>query len=235
MTLPQAVASIVSFPYPERIVWSNGSRSEECGSFLPSDVDLGAVRSQLVDWLTLVQEWNRKVDLTAARTPEALAEVGVLDAWQLAGRVGRAVNTESDQRPLRVVDVGCGFGPPGLPLAILRPDLRVTLVESLGKRVAFLRSVVGALSLVDRVEIVHSKGERLAEGAPEFDVAISRATLNPTLWLDLGDRLCPRGEVIVFLAKEAIPSHPHRRLDWTASYSTQANAERHLASYCRSR
>lgn len=131
-------------------------------------------------WLDLLVEWNARIDLTAARSEDDLVELMVADALVLASRLPEGA---------KVVDVGAGAGAPGLALALLRPDLAVTLVEPLAKRTAFLRTVVGTLDRTD-VAIASAKGEALAAGRPDaFDVAISRATLAPAAWVPLGLRL----------------------------------------------
>lgn len=73
---------------------------------------------------------------------------------------------------LEVADVGSGAGLPGIPLAIVRPDLRVTLVESLQRRTEFLELAVEELGLGGRVRVVRSRAEELRE---EFDVVVCRA------------------------------------------------------------
>ena len=90
--------------------------------------------SNVGTWLERLEEWNARIDLTAARSPEELVDLMLADALVLAPRIAADA---------RVVDVGTGAGAPGLALALLRPDLRVTLVEPLGKRAAFLRTVIG--------------------------------------------------------------------------------------------
>jgi 16S rRNA (guanine527-N7)-methyltransferase len=118
----------------------------------------------------------------------------------------------------RVVDVGTGAGAPGLALALLRPDLRVTLAEPLGKRASFLRTVVGAVGRAD-VSIERARGEALS-GRRAWDVAVSRATLSPPDWLKLGTTLAaPGGVVWVLLAKEEAPSHPHAVVETDLSYA----------------
>lgn len=186
-------------------------------------VDRTTAIEQLVRWLDLVRTWNRKIDLTAAKTDDDLAELGVLDAMHIAARVAREGGS--------VVDVGSGFGAPGVGLAILRPDLKVKLVEPLGKRATFLRTVIGALSLTARVEVLESKGEAVADAGTHFDAAISRATLPPDEWLALGDRLAPRGEVVALLARDPPPQHVGRALSFRVDYQTRAGAPRVAVTY----
>ena len=155
-----------------------------------------AARANLVTWLELLRTWNARIDLTAAKTDEELCDVMLVDALILAARI---------PADARVVDVGTGAGAPGLALALARPDLRVTLVEPLAKRVAFLRTVLGTLARTD-IRLERAKGEDVAARGDRFDVAVARATLAPPAWLALGVRLVSEGgSVWVLLAKEAPP------------------------------
>jgi 16S rRNA (guanine527-N7)-methyltransferase len=79
-----------------------------------------------------------------------------------------------------VIDVGSGAGLPGVVLAIARPDLRVTLVESLARRTAYLEEIIGSLDLADRVVVVRARAEEITENVSMFhvklaDVVTSRA------------------------------------------------------------
>ena len=87
----------------------------------------------------------------------------LLNSAALASAIGPA---------LAVADVGSGAGLPGIPLALARPDLRVTLIESLGRRARFLRLAVDELGLADRVDVVHQRAERVNR---TFDAVVSRA------------------------------------------------------------
>ena len=87
--------------------------------------------ARIAAWFDLIATWNAKVDLTAARSADELADLMLADALVVA---------RHEPRERAVVDVGSGAGGPGLALYLARPDLRVTLVEPLQKRVAFLRS-----------------------------------------------------------------------------------------------
>jgi 16S rRNA (guanine527-N7)-methyltransferase len=146
-------------------------------------------------WLERLREWNARVDLTAARSAPELVDLMLADALALATRVPPRA---------RLVDVGAGAGAPGLALALLRPDLQVTLVEPLGKRASFLRTAAGVAQRPD-VTIERVRGEAL-EGRRAWDVAISRATLAPPEWLRLGASLvAPGGAVAVLVAKDDAP------------------------------
>jgi 16S rRNA (guanine527-N7)-methyltransferase len=163
-----------------------GALGQELG-----DGSLAAIEA----WLERLTEWNARIDLTAARTPEELVDLMLADALVLGPGFAEGA---------RLVDVGSGAGAPGLAVALLRPDLRVTLVEPLGKRASFLRTVVGATGRTD-VAIERKRGEALA-GRRAWDVALSRATLAPAEWLDLGLTLvAPGGHVWVLVASEEPP------------------------------
>ncbi len=179
-------------------------------------------RDALVVWLERLEEWNARIDLTAARSREELVDLMVADALVLAPRVPRGA---------RLIDVGTGAGAPGLALAILRNDLRVTLVEPLAKRTAFLRTVLGALGRTD-VVIERARGAALA-GRRAWDVAVSRATLAPGDWLDLGAGLAaPGGDVWVLLARDAPPAHARAVLEDDHAYTWPLTAaERRAVRY----
>jgi 16S rRNA (guanine527-N7)-methyltransferase len=144
--------------------------------------------------LDLTVAWNAKMDLTAAKSSEELVDLVFADATALFGGGHLA-------RGGTWLDVGSGSGVPGLPIALLEPRAQVTLLEPMQKRVAFLRTAVGALGA--RAEVVRGRAEDRSERSTE--VAISRATLPPPEWLLEGVRLA-RDEVWVLLAREPAPS-----------------------------
>jgi 16S rRNA (guanine527-N7)-methyltransferase len=145
--------------------------------------------------LELVLLWNRRVDLTAARSAEELVDLYLADAWVLAA-------SDADDGS-SWIDVGSGAGAPGLVLQLLWPARALTLVEPRNKRVAFLRTAIGQLRLHTQIEAERSESLR----ASACDVAISRATLPPEEWLAEGARLA-RQRVWVLLARGAAPSRP---------------------------
>jgi 16S rRNA (guanine527-N7)-methyltransferase len=152
----------------------------------------------------LVRIWNERHDLTAARSNDELVDLFVADAAVLA-------TTASPGE--RWVDVGTGAGAPGLPLAILRRDLSMTLVEPRTKRVAFLRSAIGTLGVP--MEVERARAQDLAESS--FDVAVSRATLPAPEWSREGGRLA-RAAVWMLLAQAEPPELPRWQPDLDLRY-----------------
>lgn len=152
---------------------------------LASDVEQRVCR-----YLALVATWNEQIDLTAARTPEAMTEVLVADAFVLA-------RTTLLPEHASVLDVGTGAGGPAIPLLLMRPDLQALLVESLRKRVTFLRTVIETLDLSARVQLddvgINPKKPTIKR---PVDVAMSRATFAPDLWLSIGNKVAPRTLVL---------------------------------------
>jgi 16S rRNA (guanine527-N7)-methyltransferase len=183
----------------------------------------GSVSAQLVTWLELLGTWNAKLDLTAARSHDELGDLMLADAFALSLRI-------PEKR--RVVDVGTGAGAPGLPLALLRPDLSVTLIEPLAKRTSFLRTLLGTVHRTDIV-LRRAKGEdaRAEAKATPWDIALSRATLAPPVWLSLGmDLVGPRGSVWVLVAQGDPPSLEGTRLaeDFTYAWPLTTQTRRAL-------
>lgn len=156
--------------------------------------------TQLNRYLQLVSEWNARMDLTAARNPDELVDLFIADAAAMLTAVG--------PNSLQWVDIGSGAGAPGLPLKLMAPHVRMTLVEPLAKRVSFMRTVIGTLE-TEALQVRRARSENCTED--EFDVAISRATLKPADWLKEGSRMARRS-CWVLLAKDSPPTAD----GWTA-------------------
>ena len=118
----------------------------------------------------LLLEKNKVMNLTAITNPEDVAALHFLDS--------AALLTLADLKGKTVVDVGTGAGFPGMPLKILEPSIRMTLLDSLGKRITFLQEVCDELGL-QNVQCVHARAEEFAaEHRQSFDFAVSRAVAN---------------------------------------------------------
>ncbi|MBE7025953.1 MAG: 16S rRNA (guanine(527)-N(7))-methyltransferase RsmG [Ruminococcaceae bacterium] len=121
----------------------------------------------------LLIDYNKKVNLTAITEKNDVAVKHFLDSVSLLG----VCDVDKD---VRMIDVGTGAGFPGLPLKIARGDIKLTLADSLNKRVEFLKLCVNELGLLD-VECIHSRAEELAhkqEHREMYDFAVSRAVAN---------------------------------------------------------
>ena len=117
----------------------------------------------------LLIEWNEKMNLTALTEPHDVALKHFADSLMLF----RYCDIENGAS---VIDVGTGAGFPGMVLKIARPDIRLTLLDSLNKRLIFLETVYNALGL-DDVELIHSRAEdgSRTELRDSYDIAVSRA------------------------------------------------------------
>ncbi len=120
-------------------------------------------------YMELLLDWNQKINLTAITEPEEIISKHFLDSLTvlLTGRFSRGVS---------LIDIGAGAGFPSIPVKIARPDLCVTMLDSLGKRVDFLGRVIADLGL-DGARALHSRAEDAArtELRESFDVATARA------------------------------------------------------------
>jgi 16S rRNA (guanine(527)-N(7))-methyltransferase RsmG len=162
-------------------------------------------RRGLETFWSLLLTWNARINLTGAQTRDDLVGEHLPDALAMASLVPPEA---------RVLDVGSGGGLPAIPFGLLRPDVRLTLVEPRAKRVAFLRTAVRTLGL--SAEVAPARVEDL-EGA-SFDVAGSRATFAPVEWLEKARALAPR--VLVFAARRGEVGADGGRLEAEVGYET---------------
>ena len=122
---------------------------------------------QLLGYLALIQKWNKVYNLTAVRDPQEMLTHHLLDSLTAIAPLVR----HTQGRPAKVLDVGSGGGLPGIVLAICRPELDVSCVDTVGKKAAFIQQVAVSLKLPN-LHGVHARVESLSG---PFDVICCRA------------------------------------------------------------
>lgn len=137
-------------------------------------------------YMMLLLEWNEKINLTAITDPKDIIIKHFIDSATASKHISKNSN---------IVDCGTGAGFPGIPLAIIRPDCKFVLLDSLNKRINFLNEVVEKLDLKN-VQTIHSRAEDLAQNKSyreQFDYAISRAVANMSTLLEYLLPFCKTG------------------------------------------
>ncbi len=133
---------------------------------------------KLIDYLQLIQAWRRRAGLTAVADPLLAARVHIADSL-LALRGDLALGAA-------LIDVGSGAGLPGIPLVIVRPDLRVTLLEAAGRKAGFLEMAARELALP--VRVLAGRAEELAHdpvAREQYDAVVARAVAPLAILLEL--------------------------------------------------
>ncbi len=123
-------------------------------------------------YASLLVEWNKKINLTAITEESEIAVKHFIDSISLL----KAVDIRTDAS---LIDIGTGAGFPGIPLKIMRPDIKLTLLDSLNKRLIFLDDVCSSLGI--EAELIHGRAEELSQNKKyreKFDYAVSRAVAN---------------------------------------------------------
>lgn len=126
-------------------------------------------------YLSLLLEWNEKFNLTAIVDKDQIEEKHFIDSLFLCKYV--------DLKGKSLIDIGSGAGFPGIPLAIAEPELKITLLESNGKRVSFLKEVVSQLDLKN-VEIIQGRAEELGT-REKYDIVTARAVKELNVLLEI--------------------------------------------------
>ena len=134
------------------------------------------IQQKLCAFGAAVVEQNKVMNLTAITQPEQVAKLHLLDSLTLL--------TVLDLKGKTLIDVGCGAGFPGVPLKIACPELKLTLLDSLGKRMKWLESCLPELG-VDARCITARAEEAVTDHREQFDVATSRAVARLNILLEL--------------------------------------------------
>ena len=151
------------------------------------------VRAAIDGHVRLLLAWTGHINLTAIREPSAVATAHVLDSLS-------ALPWLRDRGAERVLDLGSGGGYPGLPLAAAMPGAAFTLLEPIAKKAGFLRAVVDATGLADRVTVVTARAESLAADPGyrgTWSVVMARAVAAMAELVELSFPLLARGGSLV--------------------------------------
>lgn len=124
---------------------------------------------QLTTIVEMLNHWNAALNLTAIKDPRQMVLLHIVDSAVLVPVLNEVVEAHAVKQ---VADVGTGAGFPGLVLAIMRPDLHFTLIDSVGKKLSFVRQVVAKLQLKN-VELINKRCEEITDHS--FDCIVSRA------------------------------------------------------------
>lgn len=155
-----------------------------------------SAQQRMLDYLLLVEKWNKAYNLTAVREPAKMLTHHLLDSLAVLPHV----------RGPRVLDVGSGAGLPGIPLAVAQPEWQLTLLDANHKKTTFLRQAVIELKLTN-VDVVCDRVETWS--SPQlFDTVVSRAFSDLPEFLALAGKLCAKTGVVV--AMKGI--YPHEEL-----------------------
>ena len=162
-----------------------------------------ALATPLLTYLALLDRWNRTYNLTAIRDPREMVGKHLLDSLAMHPYVAAG----------SLADLGTGAGLPGIPLAIAKPGLQGTLVESNGKKARFLREAVRTLGLAN-ARVAESRAEALDEPGA-YDAITARALATLPLIIELGGHLLKPGGRLLAM-KGAVPDDEIAALpaDW---------------------
>ena len=141
-------------------------------------LDISAqTQEKLLDYLTLMQKWNKVHNLTAVREADEMVTLHLLDSLVVLPFI------DADN----LLDVGSGAGLPGIPLAICLPDLKVTVIDSNNKKVSFMRQAKAELG-IENLEVLGGRVEDIS-AERRFQIIISRAFSDLSLFISLTHHL----------------------------------------------
>jgi 16S rRNA (guanine527-N7)-methyltransferase len=166
---------------------------------LKLDLNDGQVE-KLLDYLALLNKWNSVYNLTSVRDPMQMVTLHVLDSLAAVPAFAGAAN---------VLDVGAGGGLPGMVLAISRPDMKVSMIDTVHKKTAFLNQVKAELELANVT--VYTKRVEQLEVKTKFDVITSRAFADLSDFVNWSGHVLAEGGQFIAL-KGTAPAEERERL-----------------------
>ncbi len=137
--------------------------------------------NQFLTYLEILQDWNKRLNLTSLKDPKEIIITHFLDSLTINKGI-------EGMGPIRAMDIGTGAGFPGIPLKILRPEISLSLLDSLKKRIEFLKYLSKSLQLKD-LEIIWGRAEDYGrrEGYRErYDIVLARALARLNILFELG-------------------------------------------------
>lgn len=160
----------------------------------------------LLAFVGLIEKWNKAYNLTAIRDRDEMLRLHILDSLAVLPFVTGQ----------KIIDVGTGAGLPGIPLAILMPDIQFTLVDGNSKKTRFVQQVVLELQ-IKNVEVVHIRVENLGRDG-EYDAVLSRAFASLKDIMNLTEYLLQPEGVLVAM-KGQVPESELNKIDRAYSVS----------------
>lgn len=178
------------------------------------------VQQKLLDYLALLAKWNKVHNLTAVRDAEDMVTLHLLDSLAILPHITGN----------RLLDVGSGAGLPGIPIALTRPEVQVTVLDSSHKKTTFLRQAKAELGL-DNLQVICSRVEQY-QPAEKFQLIVSRAFSDLAEFVKLTSNLI--AEHGVWLAMKGV--HPYDEIAQLDGMQTEVlplqvpglDAQRHL-------
>jgi 16S rRNA (guanine527-N7)-methyltransferase len=179
-----------------------------------------AVAGRFEDYLSLILRWNTRVNLTAIRDEEGILQRHFVESIACARALPADITT--------LLDFGSGAGFPGIPIALCRPEISVTLAESQGKRAAFLHEAVRVLGIPVKV---HS--DRAETLATKFDCVTLRAVDRMKVAVKAGAQLVSPGGWLALMTTrgelEGLKAAAGAEFSWPTAIQLPGGAERLLA------
>ena len=141
-------------------------------------IDISDIQiKQFYDYMNLLIEWNKKINLTAIIEPDEIILKHFIDSLTINNEIKKGD---------KIADIGTGAGFPGIPIKILNPENEVVLIDSLNKRLIFLDEVINKLGLKN-ISTVHARAEEIGQNKmyrEQFDIVTSRAVAKLNVLLE---------------------------------------------------